>query len=773
MRDQIPPEKDSALELSPGSPGTDPTVRYADGNVDDDSVPQNSDFKGGVRIAPKRLGKYELHGRIGSGGMGVVYKGFDPDLSRMVAIKVLQPHLAQSEVARRRFQREARAAAAISHENVLTIHSVEEQDQVPFLVMEFVSGMSLKEYILRRGSLPSLEIIRLSAQVANGLAAAHGQGVIHRDIKPGNVMLHDGETRVRLMDFGLARVTHDNSDLTSHDQTVGTPAYMSPEQIHGGPIDARSDLYSLGCVIYCMATGQSPFHGGSYAETVHRILDFKPPRLQQISPLIPPVVSDLVDHLLAKRPEDRFQSAEEVSDILTHLVSVLNQTASGELETAIRREPVARPGDGSSAKHVRRKDRNRGSRAVVGAGIALIALVAAALALWWNRGQEKAGPAGGVTISPPATSPPRLASVIVGRGPDATCATLAEAVERIASAGVITIQNGGVYEEAISLSGLDAVTIRGEAGVVLRPAQADAEESSVIAIKDCRDLRIEGLRLESTGKKGRTLSLQGDLSGIAFDDCEFFHVGEASDLSLVNVKALERADQKSVRFHRSRFQRGPGKGYCVSVEARDGTVMAVECEECRFRSKGSLFYLGLGARKATLRRNLFLEGDTGVLLRFRPWKGSEQIDISNNTFLGVRYWLSWMDSTVGPGAASGGMGARLANNLILGGTRTLGPDAQWETMLATWTIQSNYWEQDEGTTSTADRGGRLAMMFPSFDIPNRTDESAGSFLRPADGSLLGSQGAGGDLPTFIGAVEPVEAGSSSPSPPSPPGESSG
>jgi len=772
MRDQIPPEQDSPLELSPGSPGTDPTVRYADGNVDDNSIPLISHFAGVEPRVPKRLGKYELHGRIGSGGMGVVFKGFDPDLSRMVAIKVLQPHLAQSEVARRRFQREARAAAAISHENVLTIHSVEEQDQFPFLVMEFVSGTSLKEYISHRGSLPSLEIIRLSAQIASGLAAAHGQGVIHRDIKPGNVMLHDGGTRVRLMDFGLARVTHDNSDLTSHDQTVGTPAYMSPEQIHGGSIDARSDLYSLGCVIYCMATGQSPFHGGSYAETVHRILDFSPPRLQQISPLIPPVVSDLVDHLLAKRPEDRFQSAEEVSDILTHLVSVLNQTASGELETTLRREPVARPGDASSVMPPQ-ATRARALYVAVGTGFILVALAFAALTMWSNRSRETSHPPGGLTIPQSAPPLPRLATVVVGRGPDATCATLAEAFERIAPAGVITIQNAGVYEEAITLNGLSSVTIRGDDGVVLRPIQSDAGESSVISIKDCRDLHIESLRLESTGKNGRTLSLQGELSGIAFEDCEFFHMGETSDLSLVSVKALERPDQQPVSFRRSRFQRGPGKGYCVSVESRDGSVMAVECEECRFRSKGSQFYLGLGTQRATLRRNLFLEGDTGVLLRFRPWKGSEQIDISNNTFLGVRYWLSWMDTTTDPGAAGGGMGARLANNLILGGTRTLGPDAQWESMLSTWTIQSNYWERDDATTPTADRGGRLALMFPSFDIPNRTDENAGSFLRPAAGSLLGSQGAGGDLPAFIGAKEPLEVTGSTPAPPSPPGESSG
>ena len=180
---------------------------------------------------PKSLGKYTIEGRIGAGGMGVVWKGHDPDLQRTVAIKVLGPHLRHSETARRRFQREARAAAAMSHPNVLTIHAVEEHDDAPFLVMEFVSGQSLKEYVTDKGKLSHIEVFQLATQISQGLAAAHAQGVIHRDVKPGNVMLHDGGTRVRLADFGLARITYDNSELTSHGQHVGTPAYMPPETV--------------------------------------------------------------------------------------------------------------------------------------------------------------------------------------------------------------------------------------------------------------------------------------------------------------------------------------------------------------------------------------------------------------------------------------------------------------------------------------------------------------------------------------------------------------
>jgi serine/threonine protein kinase len=196
-----------------------------------------------------RLGKYDVIKSIGQGGMGVVLKGFDESLERHVAIKVLSRQLATSATARRRFTREGRAVAAVNHPNVITIHAVEEQDGLPFLVMELVEGGSLHERIKKDAPLPLEVVLRFGSQIANGLAAAHAQGVIHRDIKPGNVMLEHQVARVKITDFGLARITMDNSDLTSQGNQLGTPAYMSPEQVHGRDVDDRTDLFSLGCVI--------------------------------------------------------------------------------------------------------------------------------------------------------------------------------------------------------------------------------------------------------------------------------------------------------------------------------------------------------------------------------------------------------------------------------------------------------------------------------------------------------------------------------------------
>jgi len=328
-----PNGEDSNSESEPIPPG-EPEATRIWGDPDVHASPTEIVLEksaGSVSANPKeRFGKYLVEEVIGHGGMGVVLKARDPDLNRLVAIKILGTHLAYSATARRRFLREARAVASISHPHVLTIHSVEEHENTPFIVMEYVSGQSLKEYVNSKGRLDSHETIKLTAQIAQGLAAAHAQGIIHRDVKPGNVMLHEGATRVRLADFGLARVTFDNSELTSHDQSVGTPAYMAPEQVRCEEIDARADLFSLGCVVFFMLTGRSPFQGRSSGETMTKIIEEKPPRLKDINSEVPSALSDIVDRLLQKKPGDRYQSAFEVAEECSRYVAQLNQAGTDE-----------------------------------------------------------------------------------------------------------------------------------------------------------------------------------------------------------------------------------------------------------------------------------------------------------------------------------------------------------------------------------------------------------------------------------------------------------
>ncbi|MFH1265499.1 MAG: serine/threonine-protein kinase [Planctomycetota bacterium] len=274
---------------------------------------------------PGRLGKlgpYEVIDVIGRGGMGVVLRAHDPKLSRVVAVKVLAPELAANPTARKRFLREARAAAAVSHPHVVTIHAVEEDDDTPYLVMECIDGQSLEDKIERVGTLPLKEILRIGSQIAAGLAAAHGQGLIHRDVKPGNVLLENGVERVKITDFGLARAV-DDIGMTRTGEVAGTPEFMSPEQAQGLAVEHRSDLFSLGSVLYAMCTGRSPFRADTTVAVLRRVCDDEPRPIREINPEIPEGLVAIIDRLLAKSPDERLQTSQEVADLLGRRLAYL------------------------------------------------------------------------------------------------------------------------------------------------------------------------------------------------------------------------------------------------------------------------------------------------------------------------------------------------------------------------------------------------------------------------------------------------------------------
>lgn len=287
-----------------------------------------------------RLGGYDVLEIIGRGGTGVVLKGFDRELKRCVAIKVLAPHLAQSSLARKRFAREAQAAAAVVHPNVLAIHQVQPAGRLPFLVMPLVAGESLSGRLVAQGRLELKETLRIGMQAAAGLAAAHEQGLVHRDVKPANILLEKGVERAVLTDFGLARAADDVS-MTRWGIIAGTPQYMSPEQARGEPLDGRSDLFSLGCVLYEMATGVSPFCADSTMATLRRLIDDPPPALASLNPELPPWFVGIVERLLEKDPSRRFGSAKEVSELLEGCLAHVQQPASVPLPAAVA-VPAAR-----------------------------------------------------------------------------------------------------------------------------------------------------------------------------------------------------------------------------------------------------------------------------------------------------------------------------------------------------------------------------------------------------------------------------------------------
>jgi serine/threonine-protein kinase len=271
-----------------------------------------------------RLGHYEIVEVLGRGGFGVVYKAHDDRLARAVAIKVLSRRLAGSPSARRGFTDEARAAAAVSHDHVVGIHAVEEANGVPYIVMQLVAGQSLQERVDHTGPLGLKEVLRIGMQTAAGLAAAHAQGLVHRDIKPANILLENGVERVKITDFGLATAL-DEAGAGPPDGIAGTPMYMAPEQAAGEAVDHRADLFSLGSVLYTLCTGRPPFRARADRDVLQQVREATPRPIPEINPGIPDWLWALIGRLHAKKPADRFQTAEEVAEVLGQYLAHLQR----------------------------------------------------------------------------------------------------------------------------------------------------------------------------------------------------------------------------------------------------------------------------------------------------------------------------------------------------------------------------------------------------------------------------------------------------------------
>jgi serine/threonine protein kinase len=267
-----------------------------------------------------RLGPYRVLKVLGTGAMGVVFQAEDPHLKRMVALKVMRPTLAASAEYHRRFLREARLSASIDHEHIVTTYQVGEDRGVPFLAMQMLQGETLEDRLNRAGGrLPLAEVLRVGREIAEGLGAAHARGLIHRDVKPANVWLEKDRGRVRIVDFGLARGSEPDAQFTQAGAVIGTPAYMAPEQARGEEVDARSDLFSLGAVLYRAATGEAPFGGKDTLSVLNALATRTPTPPHRIVASLPRLFSGLVMRLLAKDPEDRPQSASEVVEAVEAL----------------------------------------------------------------------------------------------------------------------------------------------------------------------------------------------------------------------------------------------------------------------------------------------------------------------------------------------------------------------------------------------------------------------------------------------------------------------
>jgi len=275
----------------------------------------------------RKLGNYEIVDKLGEGGMGEVWRARDTRLGRFVAIKVLPPDFAADPDRRQRFAAEARAVGALNHPNVVAVYDVGEDGSLAYMVAELVEGESLRA-LINRGPVGARRLSEIGAQIADGLAAAHSLGILHRDLKPENIMItRDG--RVKILDFGLAKQTvHSKGDetatalLSQPGMVLGTAGYMSPEQVRAEPVDPRSDIFSLGCILYELATGSRAFPGGSAAEVMSAILKDEPPALASGGLPLPPTLDTIIRRCLEKRPEQRFHSASDLAFALRSMSSL-------------------------------------------------------------------------------------------------------------------------------------------------------------------------------------------------------------------------------------------------------------------------------------------------------------------------------------------------------------------------------------------------------------------------------------------------------------------
>ena len=312
-----------AAQRWPGSAATAAAAQSAEGST----LPHGSRASG-TEVQQRQVGRYLIQSRLGRGGMATVYRAHDPQIGRDVAIKFLHASLCEDDECRMRFLREARAAGGLSHPNIVVVHDVGEIERRPYMAMELIEGAPLSDTLEKTRMLPIRQIVVMGLQLARALEYAHAKGIVHRDIKPGNIMLLQDKQTIKVADFGIAHMDDGNAEQrTVVGAVMGTPQYMSPEQTRGDKVDGRSDLFSAGIVLYQMLAGERPFRGDSLVAVATKIATEDPPALTAKRPEVPASLRRVVDRCLAKQPAQRYQSGKELAEALIKVLGELDEAA--------------------------------------------------------------------------------------------------------------------------------------------------------------------------------------------------------------------------------------------------------------------------------------------------------------------------------------------------------------------------------------------------------------------------------------------------------------
>ncbi len=693
-----------------------------------------------------KIGDHDVFDVLGRGGMGIVLKARDKALSRVVAVKVQDPALAVNRRSRWRFLRKARAAAAINHPNVVTIHAVNIVAGLPYLVMEYVGGGSLRQRIKVGPPLEPVEVLRIGHQIALGLAAAHAQGVIHRDIKPANILLEAGLDRVKITDFGLAVA---GLAVPEGERVAGTPPYMSPEQVRGEKLDLRSDLFSLGCVLYAMIAGHSPFQDARPAESIRLVCELAPPAPASACPCCPKGLSDLILRLLSKAPDDRPGSAAEVAESLRALLVEANRSESGEVPAeppppvpapAEPPPPVPAPAEPpppapapAEAAEPRPEAPTRPPRPVLLTGLAGVVLAsafAAGVAASRRTGPES-DPVG------PASTAPRAWIVDPSgvKGPKDLAAAL-----RRAGPGDILRLGPGVHDGSARIddpSRLAGLTIESDGRAVLSASDSPA----VVAISGVPGVTIRGLTIETRADQF-ALQVTGDVDGLTIDRVTFVSPERSQWTQVYLSDGARGSEARPIVVKNSEFHVGSKGG--VTIEgAPDGLpVRGVLLWNNRFFGPKEQVHVLQHVRDIEIRGNLFIGGQP-LTLNLPGSKKARHVRIANNTFFQAVRWLHPADSDPEQ------EGIAIVNNAIIASDGLdLGDGKLTRMARGGWDFHHNLWEP-----ASAGRGGSegpIARRRAALPVLSRDPQSP-RFLRPVPGSTLSREGAGGDWPGHVGA----------------------
>jgi hypothetical protein len=744
-----------------------------------------------------RFGGYRVLRLLGAGGMGLVWEAEDPQLRRRVALKVMKPALADRREHRERFLREARAAAAIDHSHIVTVYQVGEHRGLPFLAMQLLRGETLDDVLCREGRLTQSECLRIGRQMAEALGVAHRRGLIHRDIKPANTWLEADGGWVKLVDFGLAQAVADASHLTQTGVILGTPSYMSPEQARGDPVDPRSDLFSLGAVLYRMATGAGPFSGPTTLAVLTSLALRVPEPAHEINPEISPEFSDLIVRLLAKDPDDRPASAEAVVEAIREIEAVPSPKLAPTLRGGeIGRPVLAPPSRGAGATL-------RPPRWILAAAAGAI-LLAAIIIVIRNRQGEKVGEvrlADGhkaeiVDTDTPEDHPAATVAPTL-RGGETPVAEGSRPSPPSQSAGAILPPSDVPDPPALDewLKGRTVVTVSQDGGGQFKTIQAaiDAvkpgqaievldrgpyrETLVVFDLKDGGIVSRAGTVIELTGK--RRTSFGGDTA-----DYHFFTGAERFRLSGLSFVAndlrgvgqftpwIALAMSGDVLIERCHFAGGrPGMGELLVWWDGRGQTAVCQIRECLFEMAPNISISEPDMRPvAILERNWFrgslpdtslmIDGPGGrVVIRHNVFDGTQEnaLTLVKGAPVGRReiYNNTVMARILAKEGASA-TGVTIRNNLLRSGVVAdgEGDPTAFEAAVKGWQMGNNEYVE---VPRRADQLPQTISDFvgePKFLSGDSTDAN---YLRIASDSPEARRGAGGAWPEYLGALRPGPA----------------